>query len=96
MKSLLFEMSLTLLVSLIYSQSFLFAQEETGFEMLPVSEEAFYTMIQFFQYDKDIPLEARVIEKVETTNYIREKIVFQGVNRFTSASTSPVFTASLL
>lgn len=67
------------LISLIFFQSASIAQEETRFEMVPVSEEAFYTMTQFFQYDREIPLEARVIERNETPDYIREKIVFLGV-----------------
>lgn len=65
-------------IGLFFSHSSIFAQVETRFKMLPVSEEAFYTMIQFFQYDRDIPLDARVVEKYETSDYIREKIVFLG------------------
>lgn len=68
------------LVCLISFRSAAVAQEETRFEMFPVSEEAFYTMIQFFQYDKEIPLGGRVVDKDEAPDFIREKIVFLGAN----------------
>jgi dienelactone hydrolase len=35
-------------------------------------------MSQFFDYDKSIPLEVRMVEKNDEANYVREKIVFRG------------------
>lgn len=58
------------------------AQEE------PIGEEAYQVVVQFYQYDKDIPLDARIaaeedwlIERFEKLDYpvkSREKIVFTG------------------
>lgn len=46
--------------------------------MKPLGPEAFEIMHQFFNYDRDIPLEARVVEQIDEDEYIREKIVFRG------------------
>lgn len=60
----------------LFAQSPASAQE---IPMKPVGEEAYRTLLQFFQYDRDIPLDARVVDARETPDYIREKIVFTGV-----------------
>lgn len=47
-----------------------------------LSEEAYQAVIQFYQYDPGIPLEARMVEHRERDDYAREKIVFRGVRGF--------------
>ena len=47
-------------------------------KLLPVGEEAYQVLLQFFQYDKGVPLDVRIVDKTETANCIREKIVFTG------------------
>ncbi|MCH7528415.1 MAG: hypothetical protein IH972_02565, partial [Candidatus Marinimicrobia bacterium] len=48
--------------------------------MKPMGKEAFGVLTQFFQYDRGIPLDAAIVETVEDSAYIREKIVFTGVH----------------
>jgi len=47
-----------------------------------LSEEAYQAVIQFYQYDPSIPLEARMVERRERDDYARDKIVFRGVRGF--------------
>jgi len=44
-----------------------------------LSDEAYEAVLQFFQYDKELPMESRVVEREETQDYIREKVVFNGI-----------------
>lgn len=44
-----------------------------------IGEEARSVLAQFFEYDHDIPLQARVLERHENEAYIREKIAFRGL-----------------
>ncbi|MCZ6680807.1 MAG: alpha/beta fold hydrolase [Candidatus Poribacteria bacterium] len=44
-----------------------------------VSDETYQAILQFYQYDREMPLEARTVETVETPDYIREKVVFNGI-----------------
>ncbi len=44
-----------------------------------MSQEAYEAILQFYEYDAEIPLEARVLERAEHPTYIREKIVFSGI-----------------
>ncbi|MBK8983160.1 MAG: acetylxylan esterase [Ignavibacteria bacterium] len=46
--------------------------------MKPVGSEAFEVMRQFFNYDKTIPLNVRIVEKLDYSDFVREKIVFSG------------------
>lgn len=48
----------------------------------PLGDEAFQAILQFYQYDKDIPLDAAVVENLDEKDYIREKIVFRGANDY--------------
>lgn len=48
-------------------------------QMKPVGEEAYRVLLEFFQYDKSVPLDARIVDTVDTPDYTREKIVFTGV-----------------
>jgi dienelactone hydrolase len=45
-------------------------------DLVPVSADAFHAIVQFYQYDASIPLEARVVEHVDAGAMLREKIVF--------------------
>jgi fermentation-respiration switch protein FrsA (DUF1100 family) len=47
-------------------------------ELPTVGAEAYSTLVQFYEYDRDVPLDARVLERDENEAYIREKIVFRG------------------
>lgn len=70
---------LFLLVTLLMIQHLAIAQTETSFKIESVGEEAFQIILRFFQYDEGIPLEARIVDKQDTPDYVREKIVFRGV-----------------
>lgn len=48
-------------------------------QMKPVGEEAYRVLLEFFQYDKNIPLDASIVDTLDTPIYRREKIVFRGV-----------------
>lgn len=58
------------------------AEENTQAKLRTIGEEAYRAIIQFYQYDKSIPLEARVVAKDEGEHTIREKVVFRGVRGF--------------
>lgn len=45
-----------------------------------VSNEVYQAIAQFFEYDQNIPLEAKIIAKDNFKNGKREKIIFTGVN----------------
>ncbi len=47
-----------------------------------LGEEATRALHQTYEYDRTIPLEARVVEKLERDGTVREKIVFRGVQGF--------------
>lgn len=55
------------------------AAQETAktVSMQPISAESFAVMREFFEYDRQIPLEARTVARQETPAYVREKIVFR-------------------
>jgi len=61
---------------LVAAQPLASAQE---IQMKPVGEEAYRVLLQFFQYDKEFPLDARVVDSQDTPDYTREKVVFNGV-----------------
>jgi len=44
-----------------------------------VGAEAFTTLAQFYQYDRDVPLDARVLEPGQSGAHPREKVVFSGL-----------------
>jgi dienelactone hydrolase len=48
-------------------------------QMKPVGAEAYRVLLEFFQYDKNVPLDARIVDTLDTPVYTREKIVFSGV-----------------
>ena len=45
----------------------------------PIGEEAFRTLLTFYQYDSGAPLDARVVETRKMGGFTREKIVFTGI-----------------
>ena len=57
-----------------------YSQEAESFPMEPVGEEAFQVLLEFFEYDSDIPLDARTVQVDDESAYLREKIVFRGLN----------------
>ncbi len=69
-----------LLLFLIAKSSLIIAQEEQPNKLIPVGDEAYEAILQFYQYDKDIPLQLRVVDSEENEIYKREKIVFTGIN----------------
>jgi pimeloyl-ACP methyl ester carboxylesterase len=48
----------------------------------PISEEAFRVLTAFYDYDREIPLEARVVELKETATSVRRKVVFCSARSF--------------
>lgn len=52
-------------------------QDNTTLE--PIGVEAFEVMREFFNYDRDIPLNVKIVSRDEESEYIREKIVFRGI-----------------
>jgi len=44
----------------------------------PIGKEAYKAIIQFFQYDRGIPLDARVVATEDFPDFVREKIAFNG------------------
>jgi dienelactone hydrolase len=47
-----------------------------------ISEEAFKARLPFFEYDKTIPLEGRVVRQWDQDGALRQKIVFRGAQGF--------------
>jgi dienelactone hydrolase len=66
-------------VTILSTLNVVSAQEKTSFKMDPVSEETFQIILQSYSYDKEMPLDVRVVEKTKMNNCIREKFVFNGV-----------------
>ena len=57
-----------------------FTKEDTDTNLPVVSNEAYQAIVQFYAYDANIPLLARIVDKQELPYGNREKIVFTGVN----------------
>ncbi len=47
-----------------------------------IGQEAYDAIVRFYDYDKTIPLLARVVERKDSDNWIREKFVLRGVRGF--------------
>jgi predicted esterase len=47
--------------------------------MEPIGPEAFEVMREFYNYDREIPLLARMVEFQDEADFVREKIVFRGI-----------------
>ncbi|MCL6260136.1 dienelactone hydrolase family protein [Aquiflexum sp. TKW24L] len=86
-------MKKSILLNLILSVSYCFffftstfgqeTKEDTNTNLPVVSNEVFESIVQFYKYDQNIPLEARIVEKKELPDGNREKIIFKGVNNST-------------
>ncbi len=53
------------------------AQNLSDMAKRPLGEEAYQLLTSFYEYDRDIPLEAKVAESRELPDCVREKIVFR-------------------
>jgi dienelactone hydrolase len=71
---------LIVLVVLLGMQPAARGDEPTPLERL--GDEACRALAQLYEYDRSIPLEARVVEKADKDDLPREKIVFRGVQGF--------------
>lgn len=67
-----------LICSMLFSSASLKGQTETPSDLNPVGPEAFEVMRQFFDYDEAVPLEAHIVERLDTSGFVREKILFRG------------------
>lgn len=56
------------------------AEEATPYQR--ISEEAFKARLPFFDYDPNIPLEARVVREWDDKDTLRQRIVFRGAQGF--------------
>lgn len=64
----------------IFYNTFVSAQNLADSEIKGIGAEAFAYLRQFYDYDQAVPLNASTIERIDDKNYIREKIVFNGLN----------------
>lgn len=58
---------------------FILGQGQDSSNMNPIDTESFEVMSQFFEYDRDLPLNSHTVERLEEENYVREKVVFDGI-----------------
>ena len=56
--------------------------QQAGLQKMLLDDEAFQAILQFYQYDRDIPLDEAVVETMDEEQYVREKIVFKGARDF--------------
>jgi len=54
------------------------ASAKDGGQLVAVSDDAYRTLVGFYQYDPQLPLDARVLKKEDAASYTREKVVFTG------------------
>ena len=67
---------------LIFTSTYAQNTKEDTKTILPVvSNEAYQAIVQFYEYDVEIPLEAQIVEKKELPYGDREKIIFTGNNQ---------------
>lgn len=66
-------------ILLLMRQDPVIAQKEPSLKIQTPSEEVYQAIIEFYQYDTDIPLQAVVVQKDDFPEGIREKVVFRGV-----------------
>lgn len=69
----------TMCVVLCVMHGVTLAEASPASRMQTVSPEAFQVLIQFYEYDRDIPLDVRIVQREEQANCVRERIVFRGV-----------------
>jgi dienelactone hydrolase len=68
----------SLLLVAILSVSTAFSQTADQVKPALLSDEAFSAVTEFFQYEKSFDLSARVISRIDSNRYVREKISFDG------------------
>jgi len=66
------------LVCAMLSLGRIYGNAQEGARLQPIGGEAYKAVIISYQYDKEVPLEARIVETDEHPEYLREKIVFRG------------------
>jgi dienelactone hydrolase len=71
--------SLLSLLAVLFLQQATFAQADQD-KPKPISDEAFSVISEFLDYDRSLPLDARIAEMVDFDNHSREKIVFTSVH----------------
>ena len=69
----------SLSVSSVLAQS---EEQKVQLKIALLGDKAYQAILQFYQYDKDIPLDSAVVGKADRKEYLREKIVFRGANDF--------------
>ena len=80
----------TNLLTVLFLTSFIFADDRLQRDgstsainnVERLGEEATRELYEFYEYDRTIPLETRIVEKREKDGAVREKIVFRGVQGF--------------
>jgi len=78
MKPKLFKSLIIPLVFLL--PNFIHAQSIETAEMIPWESDAFKVVSIFYSYDKEMPMNVRVLEAKEMDGFTREKIVFTSLN----------------
>jgi dienelactone hydrolase len=53
-----------------------------GEKAVPLGDDAFRLLLQAYDYDPTIPLDARIVERIERDGRVRDKIVFRGAQGF--------------
>lgn len=79
--------SFVLLLSLVFCICSMLAlahseDKQTEHQKMILSDDAFQAILQFYQYDKEIPLDAAVVEESNREDCVHEKIVFRGANDY--------------
>ncbi len=69
---------LVIVLAVLVSVDTLWAQRVSE----PIGEEAFRVLMAFYDYDAEIPLEARVVELKETQTAVRRKVVLRSARGF--------------
>jgi dipeptidyl aminopeptidase/acylaminoacyl peptidase len=49
-------------------------------EFEPIGEEAYSILTQFYEYDREVPLDARVLQRDEHESFVRETVAFRGLH----------------
>jgi dienelactone hydrolase len=70
------------LISLALWASVVTAFSRADDKVAPLGEDAFRLLLQVYDYEPTIPLEARIVERIEKDGLPREKIVFRGAQGF--------------
>jgi dipeptidyl aminopeptidase/acylaminoacyl peptidase len=79
--------SLVLLLGLVFCfisiSSFAHSKDKQDeLKKMLLEDDAFQAILQFYEYDKDIPLAAAVVEKMDQKKFTKEKIVFRGAHDY--------------